>query len=157
MPKLLVPDEDALPPLPPSTAPPQKPTTPPAASPLPSLPPRPARMEGAILSYRARLSRSDHLNDQGIDLRTLTRTKFSEILLQERLHVHQGTKQDAEDSVDEEFAVRPFPEYRALFERKPLRMPSDVSLIQLLKDDVIVDVQVFDQFIQVDPVVGGSP
>jgi hypothetical protein len=109
-------------------------------------------MEGCILYYRARLSHADYLNEQGLDLRTLARTKFSEVLLQERLHLHQSAQQDPEDSVDEEFTARPLPEYRALFERKPLRMPADVSLLQLLKDDVIVDVQVFEKFIQVDPV-----
>lgn len=123
-----------------------------ATAPPLDLPPLPVKAKGALFSYRARLSRGDHVNQNGIDLRTLARTKFSEILLQERLHVHQSARRDPEDSVDEEFKSRPLPEYRSLLEGKPLRMPSDVSLIQLLKDDVILDVQVFEDFIQVDPV-----
>jgi hypothetical protein len=154
MPRLLIPEDDALPPLPSSSA--AQPVQPKeaAAAPKPPLvlPPLPAKADGALFSYRARLSHADHINPSGTDLRTLARTKFSEILLQERLHVHQGAQRDPEDTVDAGFDAHPLPEYRSLFEGKPLRMPSNVSLIQMLKDDVILDVQVFEKFIQVDPV-----
>ncbi|MEZ0273455.1 MAG: hypothetical protein ACAH88_01010 [Roseimicrobium sp.] len=153
MPRLLVPDDSALPSLTPSTTLPAQPKEAVVPSlPVANLPPLPPKAEGALFSYRARLSHADHINESGTDLRTLARTKFSEILLQERLHVHQGARREPEDSVDGEFEVRPLPEYRSLFEGKPLRLPKSISLIELLKDDVIVDIQVFEKFIQVDPV-----
>lgn len=147
-PKLLIPEDDALPA--PSAA-----VSAPKASMAPPLvlPPPPARAPDSLFAYRARLNRADYLNQDGVDLRTLARTKFNDILMQERLHVHQNGRRDPEDTVDEAFGEHPLPEYRSLFAGKPIRMPSSVSLIQLVKrDDVIVDVQVFPSFIQVDPV-----
>jgi hypothetical protein len=146
-PKLLIPDDDALPPPTTAAAAPA-----PSKAPAPVLPPPPAKTANSLFTYRARLSRADHLNQDGVDLRTLARTKFNDVLLQERLHVHQNARRDPEDTVDEAFGARPLEEYRTLLEGKPIRMPSSVSLIQLLKDDVIVDVQVFEKYVQVDPV-----
>lgn len=146
-PMLLLPEDDALPPSTAAVAAPRS-----SATPAPKLPPPPVKAANSLLAYRARLSRADHLNQDGVDLRTLARTKFNDILVQERLHVHQHARRDPEDTVDEAFGTGPVEEYRTLLEGKPIRMPSSVSLIHLLKDDIIVDVQVFEQFVQVDPV-----
>ncbi|RBP46195.1 hypothetical protein DES53_102581 [Roseimicrobium gellanilyticum] len=148
-PRLLIPEDDALPAPIAATASAKPPKAP---APLPALPPIPTKAADSLFAYRAKLSRADHMNQDGVDLRTLARTKFNDVLLQERLHVHQNAKRDPEDTVDEAFGAHPLEEYRSLLEGKPIRMPSSVSLIQLLKDDVIVDVQVFEKFVQVDPV-----
>jgi hypothetical protein len=146
-PKLLIPEDDVLSP---STTTADASMS--SAAPAPKLPPPPEKAAGSLFAYRARLSRADHLNQDGTDLRTLARTKFADILLQERLHVHQNARRDPEDTVDEAFGTHPLQQYRSLLEGKPIRMPTSVSLIHLLKDDIIVDVQVFENFVQVDPV-----
>ncbi|WP_206026448.1 hypothetical protein [Roseimicrobium sp. ORNL1] len=119
---------------------------------VPGLPPAPPKMAGALFSYRARLGHADHLDPNGVDLRNSPQTTFGDILLQERLHVHQFNKRDPEDSVDAEFATLPLAAYRALFIGKEVKLPRNVLLFQLLKDDIIVDVQVFRDFLDVQVV-----
>lgn len=119
---------------------------------VPGLPPAPPKMAGALFSYRARLSHADHLDQNGVDLRKSPQTTFGEILLQERLHVHQYKKRDPEDTVDAEFATLPLAAYRALFIGKEIKLPKNVLLFQLLEDDIIVDVQVFRDFLDVQVV-----
>lgn len=119
---------------------------------VPGLPPPPPKMRGALFSYRARLSHADHFDHNGADLRDSPQTTFGDILLQERLHVHQLKKRDPEDTVDTEFAIRPLGAYRALFVGKEVRMPKNLLLFQLLSDDIIVDVQVFRDFLDVQMV-----
>jgi hypothetical protein len=152
--KQVKPEEKTLPPntgpLPTPPAPSSAAATPPPAMLLPDMPPLPAKADAALIAYRARLSHADHLDQNGADLRNAASTTFGEILLQERVHVHQRGQRDPEDTVDAEFGSFAFQDYRALFERKPLKLPAKVLLYQLLKDDVIVDVQVFAEFIRVD-------
>jgi hypothetical protein len=119
---------------------------------VPGLPPPPPKMAGALFSYRARLSHADHLDRNGVDLRKSPQTTFGDILLQERVYVHQFKKRDPEDTVDAEFATLPFGAYRALFIGKEVKLPRNVLLFQLLGDDIIVDVQVFRDYLDVQMV-----
>lgn len=137
-----------LPPIPPAEAD----ESPLPAMRVPGLPPAPPRKAGALFSYRARLSHADHLDQNGVDLRKSPQTTFGDLLLQERLHVHQLKKRDPEDTVDTEFATLPLAAYRALFIGKEVKLPKNVLLFQLLGDDIIVDVQVFREFLDVQMV-----
>lgn len=108
-----------------------------------------------LLSYRARLSEADRFNGSGVDLRTLPGTKLNDILLQDRLHVHRGVHQDLEDAIDAIYRSKTPAEYRALFENKPIRIPANTTLEKLLRNNGVVHVRVYQEYITVEPVGGG--